>query len=206
MLTIGTDSMLTADACLSLPTRLGKESGCHRNLRLRVPSLKFAPRFIGPFCILLRINPVAYVLYLPPSMRISNVFHISLLKPLVCTRSTTSVPRPHPIQVENHEEYEVQSIVDSRRFHGCIQYLVHWKGYSLEERCWVSPSDVHAPVLLCDFHRHFPLKQWSAEGEGSLRRGHCQGWAQPFSELAAQLSANCLPAPSLCKEGLCWGP
>ena len=44
---------------------------------------KLAARFCGPFEILDRIGLVAYMLALPPSMNVHNVFHVSLLKKYV---------------------------------------------------------------------------------------------------------------------------
>jgi hypothetical protein len=44
---------------------------------------KLAPRFCGPFEILDRIGPVAYMFALPASMNVHNVFHVSLLKKYV---------------------------------------------------------------------------------------------------------------------------
>jgi hypothetical protein len=41
---------------------------------------KMATRFCGPFEILERIGPVTYMLALPTSMTVHNVFHVSLLK------------------------------------------------------------------------------------------------------------------------------
>lgn len=46
-----------------------------------------------------------------------------LLKPLICNSFPTSVPCPHPVQVENHKEYEIQSIIDSRRYHGSTWFI-----------------------------------------------------------------------------------
>jgi hypothetical protein len=41
---------------------------------------KLAARFCGPFEILERIGPVAYMIAFPASMNVHNVFHVSLLK------------------------------------------------------------------------------------------------------------------------------
>jgi hypothetical protein len=45
---------------------------------------KLATRFCGPFEILDRIRPTAYMFSFPASMNVHNVFHVSLLKK-VCT-------------------------------------------------------------------------------------------------------------------------
>ena len=44
---------------------------------------KLEARFHGPFEILDRIGPVAYMLSLLPSMSVHNVFHVSLMKKYV---------------------------------------------------------------------------------------------------------------------------
>jgi hypothetical protein len=41
---------------------------------------KLVARFCGPFEILERIGPVAYMIALPTSLSVHNVFHVSLLK------------------------------------------------------------------------------------------------------------------------------
>jgi hypothetical protein len=44
---------------------------------------KLAIRYCGPFKILENIGPVSYMLALPTSMRVHNVFHVSLLQKCV---------------------------------------------------------------------------------------------------------------------------
>lgn len=67
-----------------------------RDIPLRVESKKFKPRFIGPFRIVRRINPVAYQLALPRSLRVSPVFHVSLLKPVLTSPLSPPAPPPPP--------------------------------------------------------------------------------------------------------------
>ena len=124
-----------------------------RNIRFRKKSI-FHPRFIGPFQILRRINPVAYKLLLPSSLRIHPVFHTSLLKRAPNVRCR----RPPPVLHDNQLEYEVQSILDSRPVGSYLWYLVSWKGYGSENDSWEPEKNVHAPRLLASYHRRFPVK------------------------------------------------
>jgi hypothetical protein len=52
------------------------------SLRLR-SFPKLAARYCGSFEVLERIGPVAYIIALPASLRIHNMFHVSLLKKYV---------------------------------------------------------------------------------------------------------------------------
>ena len=65
------------------------------NLRLACPSKKLAPKFIGPFPVKRKLNEVSYELYLPDSLRIHPVFHVSLLKLQSLTPSRAEA-RNHP--------------------------------------------------------------------------------------------------------------
>jgi hypothetical protein len=61
---------------------------------------KLVVRFCGPFEILERIGPVAYMIALPTSMYVHNLFHVSLLKNYIPDAN-------HVIQVEQEGTFQV---------------------------------------------------------------------------------------------------
>jgi hypothetical protein len=67
-----------------------------------------ATRYCGPFEILERIGPVAYMLSLPASMCIHNVFHVSLLKKYV--PDANHVIDWNVIQVEQEGDFQVHPV------------------------------------------------------------------------------------------------
>lgn len=72
-----------------------------RDLPLWVKYRKLAPRYIGPYKILCCINPVAYRLDLPWSLKINPTVHVSWLKPVLCSPlaqpAPAALPPPHII-------------------------------------------------------------------------------------------------------------
>jgi hypothetical protein len=69
---------------------------------------KMAARFCGPFEILDRIGPVAYILALPTSMNVHNVFHVYLLNKYV--HDPNHGIYWHLIQVEMEGDFQVQQV------------------------------------------------------------------------------------------------
>lgn len=77
--------------------------------------MKLGPRYIGPFPIKRKINPVAFQFSLLDSYKIHLVFHVSLLKPAFLDPFPGRVePPPLPVNVEEEMEYEVESVLDFR--------------------------------------------------------------------------------------------
>ena len=133
-----------------------------RNLKTDQPTSKLAPRRHGPFAISQVMSPVSYRLELPHQWRIHPVFHIDLLTPYRETKiHGENYPRPSPELIDNEEEYEVEAILDSRRFgrgHK-LQYLIKWVGYPDSDNQWEDADKVHADDLVRDFKRRTPTKE-----------------------------------------------
>jgi hypothetical protein len=79
------------------------------NLQPPVPR-KLSAKFVGPFAVLKRVGKVAYRLELPPSLKIHNVFHVSVLR----RYNGSKLAPPDPISVEEQEEFEVEEILQHR--------------------------------------------------------------------------------------------
>jgi hypothetical protein len=121
----------------------------------------------GPFSILEKVGTRSYRLDLPKTMKVHPVFHVSLLERFRPDPIPGRVPKPlPPLIVAGEEEYEVESILDSKVQRGSLQYYIHWKGYPISERSWVPAVSVaNSPKLVSQFHKRHPNKP------GPLLRG-----------------------------------
>ena len=115
-----------------------------RHLRMNQPTAKLAPRRHGPFPIVQVMSPVNYRLQLPTQWSIHDVFHTDLLTPY-CETPThgANYQRPPPDLVGGVEEFEVEKVLDSRRYGRGrkLQYLIKWKGYPDSDNQWVNWDD-----------------------------------------------------------------
>ena len=129
------------------------------NIKTTHPTAKLTPKCHGPFTIKEAISAVTYCLDLPFFWKIWNAFHASLLTPYREIDShSPNYERPPPDLIEDEKEYEVDQILDSRKYGrgSALQYLVQWKGYPDSDNQWVAKRDLFAPQLIKDFHQRHP--------------------------------------------------
>lgn len=126
-----------------------------KNLKLKTPAKKLAPRFIGPFRVLDPVGTQAYRLALPNQYsRIHNVFHVSLLEPWKQRgkrNDNESLPMP---ELDDDEEWEVEEVKEEQEFDGDLHFLVKWKGWPSEYNQWVPEADMgNAQETVARFRR-----------------------------------------------------
>ena len=129
------------------------------NLKSDQPSIKLAAKRYGPFKITKVLSPITYQLQLPLSWKIHDVFHVDLLTPYKETNiHGPNFIKPPPDLIDGEEEYEVEAILDSRRWGRGRkqQYLVKWKGYSDAENQWVDAKTSTQTSCLSNLGRGWP--------------------------------------------------
>ncbi|KAL0199667.1 hypothetical protein M9458_002854, partial [Cirrhinus mrigala] len=125
-----------------------------RNINLKTDSKKLTARFIGPYKITHRLNPVTFRLQLPASLRIHPVFHQSQLKHVFFSPLSPQVTAPPPVRIiDGGPAYTVRRILDSQTRGRGTQYLIDWEGYGPEERSWVPGRFILDPTLIQDYRR-----------------------------------------------------
>jgi len=99
------------------------------------------------------VGPTIYHLELPTQWKIHNTFHGSLLLPYYETEEHgRNFPEPTPDLIEGQPEWEVEDILDSRRYRHKLQYLIKWKHYSDTHNSWEPKEAINAPVLLTAYY------------------------------------------------------
>jgi len=113
----------------------------------------------GPYTARKTINKNAYTLDLPKTMRNHNVFHMSLLDRYTPPTIGQPSTEPHPVIVDNWEEWELDRILDSKRRYRKLHYLIQWAGYShLSTSCEPAVTLEVTGERVEEFHRKHPRK------------------------------------------------
>jgi hypothetical protein len=125
-----------------------------KNLKIRAPSKKLAPRQQGPYRILDAVGAQAYRLALPKEMsRIHDVFHVSLLEPWRSRDGSEELPMPVQLDEDSQPEWEVEEILGDRKHKGRVEYLVKWQGWPSSYNQWEPEDHLEgAPDLLEAYH------------------------------------------------------
>jgi transposase InsO family protein len=150
-----------------------------RNLRTGRPMEKLAPKWEGPFRVV-RCGSHTVTLALPANMKVSNTFHVQLVRPHVAEgmpgqeAAATDVRANRGREVtrtdafEEAVEWRFDRILDcGKADNGRWQYLVKWEGY--EGPTWQPASDLKGcDDALEEFHRDHPDRPRPPAG---VRRG-----------------------------------
>jgi len=102
-------------------------------------NLKLSPRYYGPFQVIQRIREVAYKLDLPQESQIYLVFHVSLLKKQLGTRTIPLVTLP-ALTPEGTLTAEPEKILTRRLMkkgnRAGAEVLIKWARATEEDATW----------------------------------------------------------------------
>ena len=84
-----------------------------KNIKLRSDgTLKLQPKWLGTFLLVRMVGTQAAELELPGTMRMHDVFDVSLLKPFYAQPG--EVANPHGVDVDGDQKFDVEFIKDHR--------------------------------------------------------------------------------------------
>jgi hypothetical protein len=126
-----------------------------RNIRTTKPCKKLHYKHAGPYTVSKIINKNAYKLDMPKTMRIHDVFHVSLLdrySPAIIGQPS-SEPQPTIVDDSGYE-WEIERILDSTQRYRKLHYLVQWAGYNYVRTSWEPAENLeNAQELVNEFHQ-----------------------------------------------------
>jgi hypothetical protein len=136
----------------------------------QAPTTRLESQWVGPFEIV-EERGHSFVLDLPPSYKMSNLFHADRLRKADEDPLPQQVQAPPPPEEINGEpEFEVERI-ERARLHGHrkeLQYQAAWRGCDPDDTWYPAANFKNAPVMVEKFHEIHPeapgppvrLQQW----------------------------------------------
>jgi len=121
---------------------------------------KLDDKMLGSFTNLDLVGSL-YKLELPESMRVHDVFHPDLLRPAADDSLPGQKNEPSgSIVVNDEDEWEIDDILDFRRYRRRLQYRVKWNGYDNNLNWYNADGDefMNAQKVVDDFHIRYPNK------------------------------------------------
>jgi len=131
-----------------------------RNIVTARPFKKLDDKMLGSFTNLGLVGS-SYKLKLPESMRVHDVFHSDLLRPAADDLLPDQKNEPSgSIVVNDEDEWEIDDILDSRRYRRRLQYRVKWNGYDNDLNWYNADGDefMNAQEVVDDFHIRYSNK------------------------------------------------
>jgi hypothetical protein len=129
------------------------------------PSRKLGERRYGPFKIIEKLSDLNYRLELPPNWKIHPVFHVDKIRKYHEDPNNPNYSEPPPDLIDDHEEYEVEKILDAQYRKGrgkkkkTLLWLVQWKGYHSKDATWEPYENLkNSQTILNDFYKENPSK------------------------------------------------
>ncbi len=109
---------------------------------------KDAPRYVGPYFIVKRVNNGPYILRDQDGHEYERRVPIDQIQ-------FRKLP---PSLEQDTREWEVEKILEHRGTGDNTEYKVKWKGFPLSQSTWVNKRDLNAPALIRKWHRQRALQ------------------------------------------------
>ena len=109
--------------------------------------VKLSTRYYGPFKITDKVNDLTFTLELPPTWKLHNVFHVSLVKPFVGNPPVVFVQVDPPLVDETEELLQPEHIIhhsERQLKSGTLhrKYLVKFKDYTTLNAQWMTEDSL----------------------------------------------------------------